>query len=295
MEFFEDYSSFGRRQCADLGVNRNDLLVAITEGGETSSVLGTLEEAVNRRAKAYLLFNNPARLLAEHLERSARAINNPGVTVLDLYCGPMALAGSTRMQATTMEQLIAGSALEETFRKAAGLPEIGTPAEDFEFLLDQLEKTESVRNIADMIDFENSTYTSGGRITYFCDRFMLDIFTDTTERTPTFMLPPFRACDDMNSPESWAFVKNPLYSTKECWKQQLNRDLRCLDWQKSDYLEMGASENILRRPPAISQSEILKFEIGNEPAPLRSRNKNDAAILVITPGEKLLENAFEKT
>ena len=112
VEFFEDYQSFGRQQVKELNMQSGDMLVAITEGGETSSVLGTVFEALDRNCKAFLMFNNPADLLAEHLERSRKAICDERVCVLDLYCGPMALAGSTRMQATTSAQLIAGAALE---------------------------------------------------------------------------------------------------------------------------------------------------------------------------------------
>ena len=77
VEFFEDFASFGRRQCRDLRVGAKDCFVAITEGGETSSVLGTLAEAAERGAECFLLFNNPAGLLAEKLERSRNAIRDP--------------------------------------------------------------------------------------------------------------------------------------------------------------------------------------------------------------------------
>ena len=109
VEYFEDYQEFGRQQVRELNVVKGDILVAITEGGETSSVLGTLAEAADRGAEVFLMFNNPADILCKHIERSRRAIEDPRVTVLDLYCGPMAIAGSTRMQATTSEQLIAGA------------------------------------------------------------------------------------------------------------------------------------------------------------------------------------------
>jgi len=109
VESFEDYAEFGRRQARKLGVTGNDILIAITEGGETSSVLGTVDEAVDNGAEVFLLFNNPADILREHIERSRKAIEDKRVTVLDLYCGPMAIAGSTRMQATTSEQLVAGN------------------------------------------------------------------------------------------------------------------------------------------------------------------------------------------
>ncbi|MDP2991694.1 MAG: sugar phosphate isomerase, partial [Kiritimatiellota bacterium] len=112
VESFEDYAEFGRQQVRERGITGNDILIAITEGGETSSVLGTVAEATDRGAEVFLLFNNPAHILCTHIERSRKAITDPRVTVLDLYCGPMAIAGSTRMQATTSEQLIAGAALE---------------------------------------------------------------------------------------------------------------------------------------------------------------------------------------
>ena len=48
VEFFEDYQSFGRQQVKELDMTAGDMLVAITEGGETSSVLGTLFEALDR-------------------------------------------------------------------------------------------------------------------------------------------------------------------------------------------------------------------------------------------------------
>ena len=113
VENFEDFQEFGRQQARELDITRGDMLVAITEGGETSSVLGTLAEAADRGAEVFLLFNNPTDILVKNIERSRKAIEDPRVTVLDLYCGPMAIAGSTRMQATTSEQLIAGAALEK--------------------------------------------------------------------------------------------------------------------------------------------------------------------------------------
>ena len=54
VEFFEDYAAFGRRQVQDAGMSSKDMLVAITEGGETSSVLGTVDEALARGAAVFL-------------------------------------------------------------------------------------------------------------------------------------------------------------------------------------------------------------------------------------------------
>jgi len=130
----------------------------------------------------------------------------------------MAIAGSTRMQATTSEQLVIGAALELILtrimkdkltgneRKILELNDLDY-AEEFKRLLDQLNAPENIAELVKTIRFEADIYRSKGLITYFADNYLLDIFTDTTERAPTFMLPPFRKCDDLKSLPSWAFVK----------------------------------------------------------------------------------------
>lgn len=279
VEFFEDYQIFGRRQVQELEMNENDMLVAITEGGETSSVLGTVFEALDRNCQVFLMFNNPADLLCEHLERSRKAIRDPRVCVLDLSCGPMALAGSTRMQATTSEQLIAGAALETIMCRLTGTV-IPDYAPAFEKLLDQLEFADNVQAMADYIVYETDLYKKKALVTYFADDYMLDIFTDTTERSPTFMLPPFRRNDDTVSPRPWAFVKNPGFSTAETWYRVMHRQLRCLNWQKADYKAMECPDNICNDPPLITNNDLLRFEIGNESLHDRTASGNDGAVLI---------------
>ncbi|MBR4664988.1 MAG: sugar phosphate isomerase [Lentisphaeria bacterium] len=296
VEFFEDYQSFGRRQVQEMGMGVGDMLVAITEGGETSSVLGTVFEALDRGSQVFLMFNNPADLLAEHLERSRKAIRDPRVCVLDLSCGPMALAGSTRMQATTSEQLVAGGALESVMDRLLGRPQFDYAAE-FEKLLDALEAPAAVNAIANYLDFEAGTYRSKGLITYFANDFLLDIFTDTTERSPTFMLPPFRKNDDALSPRPWAFVKNPLFSTPETWRNGMHRPLRCLNWNLDDYVQMGAPDSVKNNLPKIQAAELLKFEVGKEAPEDRTVTGRDAAVLVTVgtvQSDPSVFGAFEK-
>ena len=297
VEFFEDYSEFGRQQVREMGMTACDLLVAITEGGETSSVLGTVAEATERGARCFLLFNNPAELLRQHLERCRQAIDNPAVTVLDLSCGPMALAGSTRMQATSSEQLIAGAALEKIV--ALLFPRLINDDYDFAMkfsrLLDALESDKAVDGLADYIDFEAELYNRNGMVTYFADHFLLDIFTDTTERSPTFNLPPFRKNDDTTSAQSWAFVKNPLFPTPETWQQVFQRAPRCLDWRAADYVRMNVENMVKKQLPQIHYSDLMKFEIGNEPETCRKSAAASAAVLLSVghPSPELLA-AFDR-
>ncbi|MBR3924053.1 MAG: sugar phosphate isomerase, partial [Kiritimatiellae bacterium] len=192
VEFFEDYAEGGRRQAAALNVGEGDTFVAITEGGETSSVLGTLKYAAEHGARCFLVFNNPADILRKHLDRCREAIDNPKVTVIDLYCGSMSVAGSTRMQATSSEQLLGSCALEAALCRV--LPRFAKETSDdytiaFEKLLAGLESPEGRDGLVNAIELEKGVYEAGGRITYLADKCMLDLFTDNTERAPTFMIP----------------------------------------------------------------------------------------------------------
>jgi N-acetylmuramic acid 6-phosphate etherase len=254
--------------------------MAITEGGETSSVLGTVMESADRGAKVFLAFNNPAVLLAAHIERSRIAIEDPRVVCLDLHCGPMGLAGSTRMQATTSEQLIVGVGLElilnnclKSMLTPDEVQKLGITSIDytvaFSSLLSTLASEENIQVLEDYIKLEKSIYDAKGLITYYGNEYLLDIFTDTTERAPTFMTPPFIKKDDYKSPPSWAFVKNPVFSTKDTWHHTLGRIPRCLNWKAVDYRQLGASETIINNPPILDGKEIEKFAIGNETDALR--------------------------
>jgi N-acetylmuramic acid 6-phosphate etherase len=283
VESFEDSMLGGERQAAALDVGEGDTFVAITEGGETSSVLGTLRYAAAHGARCFLVFNNPANLLRARLDRCREAIDNPKVTVLDIYCGSMALAGSTRMQATTSEQLLCSCALEAALCRV--LPRFANEtAPDytvaFEKLLSTLESPDSRKTIAEAIDFEKALYERKGRVTYFADDCMLDLFTDTTERSPTFMLPPFRSTEERNLAQSWAFVKNPLYSTPDCWDALFHRSVRCLEWTAADYAAPGMPPVKNGVPPPIGSNSLMKYPIGCEDAPERYEGCESAAVVV---------------
>ncbi|MDD5596436.1 MAG: hypothetical protein PHV82_00740 [Victivallaceae bacterium] len=296
VESFEDYPQFGKRQAQELNISAGDTLVAITEGGETSSVLGSLAEAVRVGAKAFLLFNNPAEILRKHIKRSREAIDSPNVTVLDLFCGPMAIAGSTRMQATSSEQLVAGAMLEKVLsrilrenlspEKAALFPEsdLDYAAATAEIIW-TTESASALTAIAEYIRFEEKTYRAKGLITYFADEFMIDIFTDTTERAPTFMLAPFRKFDDLKMLPSPAFVKTPFFATPDAWLHYLGRPLRCLEWNAADYLEMRAPEKIINKQPAISRREMYRFLIGSEEEKCRFESPASAAVSIFSGNE----------
>ena len=284
VEFFEDYAEGGRRQAAALEIGEGDTFVAITEGGETSSVLGSLQYAAEHGARCFLVFNNPADLLRSRLDRCREAIDNPKVTVIDLYCGSMSVAGSTRMQATSSEQLLGSCALEAALCRV--LPRFaGETAGDytlaFENLLAGLESDAGRRMIAAQIEFEKGVYEQGGRITYLADKCMLDLFTDNTERAPTFMIPPIRSNREKDEAQSWAFVKNPLHPTEACWSEMMRRHPRCLEFTSEDARSLGMPQSFIDRPPLIKYSDLVTYMIGNEPAPERIEGYARAAAVVL--------------
>ena len=309
VEGYEDFPDFGRYQLRQMGVEPGDVVVAITEGGETPFVIGTAWEGLDTGAKVFFVYNNPTELLCQHVERSRKVIEEPQITKLDLTTGPMAITGSTRMQATTAELFIVASALEIALVRFLQQRLSPLDAERFHLqehspdeyhrrlcdLLEQLSSGEAVDMLAAATAFEEDIYRRQGLVTYFADEFLLDVLTDTTERSPTFMLPAFRKNDDNISPRSWAFVKDTFRSTKNAWRELLQREPRGLDWGRKVYEKLNAPENLLARPPKLDNAEIYKFMIGNEPDPSRI-DAADSALVVVGVGneDRLIRAALEK-
>ena len=119
VEGFEDFADFGRHQLKEAGVQQDDVVVAITEGGETSFVIGTAWQGLDVGAHVFFVYNNPSDLLRRHVQRSREVIDEPRIHKLDLATGPMAITGSTRMQATTTELLVVGAALETAIAQSS--------------------------------------------------------------------------------------------------------------------------------------------------------------------------------
>ncbi len=310
VEGYEDFPDFGRYQMKEHNVQPGDVVVAITEGGETSFVIGTAWEGLDAGAKVFFVYNNPTEALCRHVERSREIIEEPRITKLDLTTGPMAITGSTRMQATTAELFVVASALETALARylkdkqskkqmlKSGLNELesGDYLRLLSELMEQLSSPLAVDTLTRVTKFEEDIYRSGGLVTYTADSLLLDVLTDTTERSPTFMLPPFRKYGDTLSPNSWAFVKDPFRSTIKAWHALLQRQPRGLNWDNRIYEQLKAPAGLQARPPKLDNSEIYKFMIGNEPDPSRT-NAPDSALIVITAGFEakiLTQTALQK-
>ncbi len=306
VEGYEDFPDFGRRQLREHGVGPGDVVVAITEGGETPFVIGTAWEGLDAGAKVFFVYNNPTESLRRHVQRSREVIDEPRITKLDLTTGPMAITGSTRMQATTAELFVVGSALEialarflpnRSSAQRTARPDVRESKPDHYLrrlsqLLEQLSSPAAVDTLARATEFEENIYRKQGLVTYVADSFLLDVLTDTTERSPTFMLPPFRKQGDNLSPRSWAFVKDPFHPTEQAWHSLLQRVPRGLNWEGEVYEELSAPAGVRANPPKLDNSEIYKFMIGNEPDASRA-DASDSALVVVASGDDQANLASE--
>lgn len=278
IENFEDHPEYGARQLRDLGFSENDLLISTTEGGETPFVIGATEEATRiSRRKPFFLYCNPDDVLIRHVERSRRVIENPGIDKIALFVGPMAISGSTRMQATTVLMFAAGTAVLTfpilSFSYATHVQRLisAVQATDYSVLIP-------------LTEWESAHYGKNGLLVYQTRAYGITLLTDTTERSPTFSLRPFENRLDRDSSPSLCYIqldgpKNPT----EAWEHLLNRKPRALPWpetreiagqEKLEGFDFGANalrrrkRDFPRQPHAFAQidrfAQDLKIEFEEE-------------------------------
>ena len=225
IEDFEDHPEFGARQVREIGFRPDDLLVCCTEGGETPSVIGAVEEAASTAREApWFLYCNPDDILCAQVERSRRVLQDPRIRKLNLYLGPMSLSGSTRLQASTALMLAAGSAL------LADSPG-GFPGVDLAAFLEFLDRLD-VGFLIPFIEAESAILARGEYILYETNHYGLTILTDTTERAPTFSLLGFENEHDPGRRPSPSFLcLGEAADAASAWRAILLREPDTLEWE----------------------------------------------------------------
>jgi N-acetylmuramic acid 6-phosphate etherase len=301
VEGFEDFVAFGKKQIADMGLCAKDVVFAITEGGETSFVIGTAWKGVEVGAKVYFVYNNPDEVLCRIVERSREIIQDARVEKINLTTGPMGITGSTRMQATTIQLCVLTTVLEIVIRNlmqkiepggacdrpASAVPE--TFIKHLRALHTTLKSPAILPQLSNLVGFEERIYRSGHKTSYFADRFGIDVLTDTTERSPTYCTPPFRKSDDPHATESWAFLFVPDKGTSEAWTRLLKRTPQCVEWTETEIKQLVDEQKFHRTCEIvgkISTRELLRFKVGLDGLGNRSLGSDDGAIAIISENEK---------
>ncbi len=224
LEGFEDFPDYGARHLLQLGFGPNDLLIGSTEGGETPYVIGAVEKAaaISRRPPQFL-YCNTRQILVDRVERSRRVLTNPRIQSLCLDVGPMALTGSTRMQASTVLMLVIGLALE-----------FGRDVDGAFTVLEQWIDFLARQDVVPLEPFvikEADTYLANDRTIYASDDYAITVLTDTTERVPTFNLAPFDNPKHLTGSHSLTYLMIPSTDqAEESWRHLLAREPRPLEW-----------------------------------------------------------------
>ncbi len=230
IERFEDRPDYGERQLFDLGFSNGDLLIASTEGGETPFVIGATEAAARvSENRPFFLYCNPDDILIANVARSHRVLRQKRINKINLAVGPMALSGSTRMQASTVLMAGIGFAMKHCRNPQA-------MAADFEvwrkFAVEECDWS----FLEDFIVAEAETYQSGEYVDYVPGKFGITVLTDTTERSPTFTLTPFERHGE-DEKNSWCYLHLPrTESVGGAWYQLLKRDPRPIEWGDLSYV-----------------------------------------------------------
>jgi N-acetylmuramic acid 6-phosphate etherase len=312
VEGFEDFAPFGRRQIMDLGLAPGDTVFAISEGGETPFVIGTAWQGVETGARVFFVYNNPDAVLKAHVRRSREVIEDPRIEKINLATGPMAITGSTRMQATSIELLALATVLEMVLRDLVGAggrldAGVAGPADVGEEMRAGLRELHAalaadrtLGPLARLVEAEERTYRAGGRTSYFARALGVDVLTDTTERSPTFCTPSFRKRGDEVASESWAFLFVPVADTESAWPALLRREPRTIEWT-DDVLRSLLDEEAAARQAAvlkeIGHAELMRFRIGLDGTADRPLRPGDGVIAVASTADLPLlqaNAAFER-
>jgi N-acetylmuramic acid 6-phosphate (MurNAc-6-P) etherase len=252
LEGFEDLLLIRKLQLHDHKIERGDVVICVTEGGETSSVIGTILAAleqygelddskrVDSQNHLYFVYNNPDDALRP-FTRSASVLDNPAITKINLTTGPQAITGSTRLQATTIETFVVGVVLEEAIGRIIG--QYLKPAELAELgygrnltLAERLAEFDGVKAAVDaavsaaarFTDLEADTYRRNRFSTYFAKKALITVFIDNTERSPTFRLYPLDKAQDRER-QCWVQVWTEASDLRQAWRNFLGRPFRGLE------------------------------------------------------------------
>ncbi len=228
IESFEDHPEYGERQLLELGFRAGDLLIATTEGGETPFVIGAAEAAarISPGNPPFFLYCNPDDVLAAAAERSRRVIDDPGIFKINLTCGPMAVTGSTRMQASSVLMAAVGWAIAHRTK-----PDIAALAGECAAFRERLAALD-LSFLPEFVAHEAGLYQAGARVLYEAAVYGVTALTDTTERSPTFSLAPFENTLSPGDVPSLCYFHLPgAPDAAAAWAGLLGREPRPLEWE----------------------------------------------------------------
>jgi N-acetylmuramic acid 6-phosphate (MurNAc-6-P) etherase len=322
LEGWEDLMVTGRFQLEERGIEPGDVVFCVSASGESPVVIGTIYEALDQwtrrypyeskkiQKKLFFFFNNPEEVLLP-FDRCKAVLEEPGITKIGLTTGPQALAGSTRMQASTIDAFLITQILQTAIDRALRpflsnkeMAKLGfeTPVVfadklgKFSDILKNVKKIIPV--IADLTELAEKTYIDERYATYSALRGFNTVFNDCAERGAAFHIQPLdtvKTVPRKSRIQAWA----PVPNLEEAWLTILGRPFRGLS--PASYKNRLEKE-VTNRDLLQATSESIKnaeddqqflFDFSLSDFNLRNRRpeKGDLGILVvISPEETLLKD-----
>ena len=222
---FEDNPEYGVRQLKEVGFSDGDMVVTVSGSGTAPFLLDILYYAVNNSsAKHYAIFCNPLDQLKKRCEESKIFMNKELFSKINWFSipsGPMSITGSTRLQATLVMTIVVGC-LTMKYDLIEVIDNILLYLKDIDF-----------SDLQQLVLDEKNIYERGEKIVYNTYEDLTFItMMDTTERTATFNLSPFKNDYDPESqPYSLCYLHiDNTNSSEEAINKLFLRKPRLLEW-----------------------------------------------------------------
>jgi N-acetylmuramic acid 6-phosphate (MurNAc-6-P) etherase len=251
LDGLEDIQLIGRLQLKDRKIEKGDVVICLTEGGESPAVIGAIWGALElwkneqgydpqkAKKRLYFIYANPDDKLYP-LERSRKVLEEEGITKINLFTGPQAITGATGMQAATIETIITGNilqtALDRTLRSFLSKKEMAklgfqnplsldSGLEEFAAILKEIKRNSEA--IMKFVDLESKTYETGLFSTYVAQKGINTVLIDSATRNTTFRLLPLDTLS-LEKRKSWIQIWTPSSNQEEAWKSILGRKFKGL-------------------------------------------------------------------
>lgn len=230
VESFEDNADFGIQQLKT-HLSANDLVIGLTASGESPFILGAIEYASKySNITPWLVFNNTVQSLSAR--NSSYTTRFSKTNLLDLCVGPMALTGSTRLQATTAMQIVIGLALLGDSNIEQQIQQIIALLADF-----------PLPDLSPITQAEINILKHKGYILYTTNNPLLglSLLADITERSPTFNITPLENFNQNDRASQFYLALENTTNALDAWELLLGRAPDALNWQEfpqtnSDYI-----------------------------------------------------------
>ena len=243
-EGFEDNGGYGVKQLLQAGWQDGDLFIGLTASGSAKYVHSQLTHAaLHGSRKPFFMYCNTDDEVRTSFATSPIFTDpnlNTKIEFLSIYAGPMALEGSTRMQAATAQILGISIPLFDAIASITSQ----TPYSHWDValcgLIDQMLGSD-YEALKPFIEAESESYQQGCGVYYEVSaNIALNTSTDTSERSPTFNLPYFENdCDAKASPSICRTIVTDATDALHAYQLMLNRDPAELGWDDAPHTQMA--------------------------------------------------------